>query len=524
MMVAMGPSGTFLICAGCPNLSFHKKIPARSELLRSRRQFNPAAVKLDSRHYVTFMVNEGDTLKWMGSVMGAGRWLEQARGRMTVNWGISPFINEHFPGLMEYFYESSSTQDVFVSSISGYGYYGPKHCTYARELAEREAALLPSCDVSVGSIYAVHGMLDATQGVLDAGTDDWLVRRGCAGYMFEAAQQNSLWMTSAGQPVLGVDWSLFYWKYRIPGEGEAQLRGVADRIKELARAQGSRAFIPVYGGSPSDFARIASYLPSDEFYVVGLDEMVEAARRAGPACDPVVAPVRPPVAKSFCGHMVSASSGDFCGESVALDLAAHGVGQMKAQLRFAWDERVLRIRVEENAGPGQPCESRQQAGYAAGEFDQSDGVALWFDFDLDGTREHGDYTLWLGFSSQQRRDLWCCTVNDRVLSGVYPEIAVSTTGQVGARTIEAVIAWAELERWLEERFQPEPRLGSCGRPGFTFACQPLLVEGRGGRAFLNGRSNRRENETAAVLEDQRERSLLPMPDGFDAHSLRVRLA
>jgi hypothetical protein len=30
MMVAMGPSGTFLICTGCPNLSFHKQGSVRS--------------------------------------------------------------------------------------------------------------------------------------------------------------------------------------------------------------------------------------------------------------------------------------------------------------------------------------------------------------------------------------------------------------------------------------------------------------------------------------------------------------
>jgi hypothetical protein len=74
--------------------------------LRARRRFDPSAVKLENRCYVTFMVNEGDTLKWMGSVMGAGRWLEPGRGRLPINWGISPFINEYYPGLMEYYYRN----------------------------------------------------------------------------------------------------------------------------------------------------------------------------------------------------------------------------------------------------------------------------------------------------------------------------------------------------------------------------------------------------------------------------------
>lgn len=524
MMVAMGPSGTFLICTGCPNLSFHKRVPRRAWPQRARRRLDPAAVKLDRRHYVTFMVNEGDTLKWMGSVMGSGRWLEPSRGKLPINWGVSPFINEQFPGLMDYFYESSSEQDVFVSSISGYGYYGLKHCRYARQLAEREAALLADIDVSVGSVYAVHAMLDATHGVLDEATEDWLVQRGCRGYLFEAAQQNTRWVTRAGQPVIGADWSLFYWKYRIPGEGEAQLRGVADRIRALAAASPETpAFIPVYSGSPADFARIATYLPEDEFKIVGLDEMVEAARLAGPFVRPAVASAADVSDRSFDGFLVKAGRGAFSGEPVVMDLGAHGAGHLKAQVRFAWDPEHLRIRVDELAPPRQACESLQQAGYAAGEFDQVDGLGLWFDFNLDGTRERGDFTLWLGFSSQGRRDLWCGMLNDRVLSGTHPEVTITTCGVVGARVIEASFAWADVARWLDPEHQPAPSLPAAVHGGFSFGCQPLLVEGRSGRAFLNGRSNRRENETAAVLEDQRKRSALPMPDGFDRHSLRVVL-
>ena len=524
MMVAMGPSSTFLICAGCPNLSFHKKVPLRHGPLRARRRFRPEDARLENRHYVTFMVNEGDTLKWMGSVMGAGRWLEPERGQLPVNWGISPFIDEHFPGLMEYFYESSGEQDVLVSSISGYGYYGLKHCRQARELAEREGRLLPPAGVTVGSVYAVHGMLEATRGELDAETDDWLVRRGCAGYLFESAQQHARWVTSAGQPLLGADWSMFYWKYRIPGEGEAQLRGVADRIRALAREKTAPSFIPVYGGSPSDFARIAAYLPADEFKVVGLDEMVALARLAGAPAPAPQSPAPAPVPRPFAGRLVRAAGiTGAAREPVVLDLGAFAQGRMKAQVSFAWDPQHLTIYAEELAGPARPCEAQQQAGYAAGEFDQADGVALWFDFDLDGTCERGDFTLWLGFSSLGRPNLSCSMLNDRVLAGVFPPVVASTQVCQGLRRIEARVAWSDLERALEARRQPAPSLTACIRPGFVFACQPLLVEGRAGRAFLNGRSNRRENGTAAALEDQRVRSSLPMPDGFDAASLRVRL-
>lgn len=528
MMVAMGPSGTFLICTGCPNLSFHRQVPATRWPLRSRRDFRPEQARVEDLCYVAFMVNEGDTLKWMGSVMGAGRWLESNRGRIPVNWGVSPFINERYPGLMEYFYDTSSSQDVFVSSISGYGYYGLKHSTHARELAAREQRLLADCDVTVGSIYAVHGMLDATNGRLDPATEDWLVWRGCRGYIFEAAQRNRVWMTRAGQPVIGVDWSLFYWKYRLPGQGLEQLKAVAARIEELAAAHRGPSFIPVYGGSPSDFIHIAAQLDPKRFKIVGIDEMVEVARRAFPCSQsqtPAARFVRQP-SRVFAGRTLRAGHGpDGFADSVDISVPGrNGAAGMTVRFRFAWDETHLHVRADELAGPVRRCESRQQAGYAAGEFDQTDGVGLWFDFDLDGTRERGDYTLWLGFSSLGRSDLWCCMCNDTVLSHTVPGVKAETWIEGGLRGIRASIAWHDLATWLEPPYQPEGGLAGAVARGYVLACQPMVAEGLGKRAFLNGRSNRRENATAAALQDERARPALPMPDGFDADSIRIQLS
>lgn len=525
MMVAMGPSGTFLICTGCPNLSFHEKISASSWPLRKRRRFDPSSVKLQRRAYVTFMVNEGDTLKWMGSVMGAGRWLEQGRGQLPVNWGISPFINERYPGLMEYFYRTSTEQDVFVSSISGYGYYGLKHSAKAMALADREAALLADSDVRVGSIYAVHGMLDATNGMLDPETEAWLMRRGADGYLFEAAQQPGLWMTRAGQPVIGADWSLFYWKYRIPGEGAAQLKAVAARIEEIAAQQGSPAFIPVYGGSPADFVRIAGHLDPARFSVVGLDEMVALARQAYPLQKPPAAPPPPVPPRRFLGTTLVAPKGPpEMSDPVEIDLAAFGMGRMRARIAFGWDPQRLHLLIEETAGPGKACEACSHAGYTAGEFDLADGIGLWFDFNGDGTRERGDFTLWLGFSSKTTDTLWACMINDRVLSSSFPRISALASSRRGLRRIEASVSWRELQAWLDPVHQPPGGLLSSIIPGFSFGCQPMLMEGWAGRAFRNGRSNRRQNATAAVLSDDRSVPALPMPDGFDSDSLHISLA
>lgn len=524
MMVAMAPSGTFLICTHCPNLSFHKQVPALQWPLRAKRRFAPASVRLESLHYVTFIVNEGDTLKWMGSVMGSGRWLEPERGRLPVNWGASTFITKEFPGMMEYFYQSSSELDLFVSAISGYGYYSPKHSACYRELAERERTLLPETDMTVGTIYSVHGMMDAVNGRLDWQTHDWLVRRGCQGYVFEAAQQPLHWTTAAGQPVMGADWSLFYWKHRIPGAGDEQLRNVAERIKEVAGMSSPPGFIPVYGGSPAEFVRIAGYLPPERFKIVALDEFIEAAKLAQPGL--YTTSVRAFEGQTLLApwtHEAAAGGVPFWSRPILVDLGSLGVGRMRAEVQFAWNRESLHVRVEECVSPPEPCESLCQAGFEAGEFDLVDAVGLWFDFNLDGTRERGDFTLWLGFSSTGRLDLACCNLNDRVLVSVQPRVRVGTGGQPGSRWIEAQVPWMELALLLDAEHHPVPGLPECVAGGFQFGCQPLLLEGKGGRAFLNGRSNRRQDRTAAVLEDNRGSNPIAAPNGWDRASWRVQL-
>jgi hypothetical protein len=330
-------------------------------------------------------------------------------------------------------------------------------------------------------------------------------------------------MTGAGQPVIGTDWSLFYWKYRLPGEGAAQRRAVAERIMELGGRGPGAAFVPVYGGSPAEFLDIASHLDPGRFTVVGLDEMIELARQAYPLDIPPPVPA-PVVSGSFRGLTLTAPHGSAeYGDPVEIDLSVFGSGRMRVLIRFGWDEENLHIMIEETAAPSRGCESRHQEGFAAGEFDLADGVGLWFDFNLDGTRERGDYTLRLGFSSRGCHDLWCAMLNDQVLSSVVPPVRVNTSVYLGLRRIDAAVSWAALEAALDHVHQPPGGLTGMVQPGFVLACQPMLIEGLAGRAFLNGQSNRRENATAAALQDERQPSAIPMPDGWDAYSVRVQL-
>lgn len=535
MMVGMAKSGHFLVCTHTPNISFHAGIRPRSTRFRQIRKDPPAEVVLEKKHYVTFLVNEGDTLKWMGSAMGHGQWLEPERGTLPVNWGVNAWLVDAFPGLMEMFYDTMSANDRFVSAITGYGYYNPKLSRATDLLARKEAERNPASDLTVGTVYAVHGMIDAANGILDEATDRWLVRRGCAGYVFESAQQSYVKFTSAGQPLIGVDWALFYWMHRF--EGPDRPAQAAARIREIAAENEAPFFIPVYSGSPSQFARIAALLPPDQFKVVLLDEMVELARLAGPRANGAAARASVPSAKprqEFRGTVVAAPratltvDGDVrkwdalgCG-TVEHDLARWGVGTSRARYRWAWDEQHLHVLVEELGGPDRPIESWDARGYEADEFDFVDGVAFWMDFTGAGTLERGGFTPWFGFSSRGRTDLYCCQLNNRTLSSPFPPARIATSGRPGHRLVEAAIRWRDLALALDPAQVPSGGLGAAIAEGFRFGCQPLLIEGRRGRAFLNGRSNKRQDKTAAALASDGDHRVLA-PDGFDADSLCVEL-
>jgi hypothetical protein len=534
MMIGLAKSGNFLVCTHTPNISFHAAIPVPSKPFKLKKKIVPEELIQRKKYYVSFLVNEGDTLKWMGSLMGFGAWLEPIRGSIPISWGINPWLTSNFPGLMKYYYDSMTENDSFYSLI-GYGYYNPKHSSQMEHLTALEAKYGPEADVTAGSIYAVHSMIDATNGHLDERTEDYLVSRKCRGYAFESAQESYLKFTRTGQPVIGTDWELFYWWHRFPAEKDPVI-ATAEHIKTLARKHEAPYFIPVYGGSPSSFARIAELLPKDEFEIVRLDEMVELAKIYGIEIPPVHTP-RQGVAKiesrartvkipQVNGWRPDGDLGKWrmTGQKpVEIDLGRSGCGRLKVEYRWVWNKEYLFFLIEEKTSAAKPIESLDWRFYEAGEFDFVDGTAFWFDFDMNGTSERGDFTPWFGFSSRGLGELYCCQLNDKVLTSSSPKALVSTSMKWGVRVIEAAIRWKDIAEYLTEEHLPSGGLVESIHPGFRMGCQPLLIEGNAGRAFLNGRSNKRQNNTAAALESA-STSAIPAPTGFDSDSVVLELA
>ena len=532
-ILGLAKSGSFLMCTHTANLSFQKMLKRDVTEFKHKKEIDKSRIKLNKdKYYLTFIISEGDTLKFYASMMQGGQWWQEERGRFPINWGANSWIVQHYPGMMEYYYDTLTPNDRFVSAVTGYGYYNVKYSSNTMQFADLENKWNKYSDITAGTVYSVHGMLSASNGIFDDDFEEWLDRRGCAGYTFESSQNHYLRFTKSGKPVLGLDWRLFYWQYR---HGSDPIEGVVNTINELAENNKPPFFIPLYSGSPEEFSKIYDKLDKDKFEVVFLDEMIELAKQHGKEIKQThidEGRLKPEKSESVninaChvdwDKVPDMSEWDNIDSSeLILDLSKFNAGKMSASYKFAWNEDSLFMLIKEIEPPEHKCEASEQRNYEVDEFDMVDGTALYMDFDNNGTSERGDYTPWLGFSSKGRRDLYVNILNNRVLVSTEPEIQITTDIIEGRRIINAAVKWKDIEKYLENYNLPQKGLCNSIKPGYFFGCQPLLLEGMGGRAFLNGNTGKKQDNVAASLEKSGLKNTEEPPTGFDKYSINVKL-
>ena len=86
----------------------------------------PPVPQLENKIYVAMFVSDGDNIQYVEHYMRQ-YWDRNAdsRGKVAVNWTISPACADTCPGMMNYFYDTATEKDCFVSGPSGMGYAMP---------------------------------------------------------------------------------------------------------------------------------------------------------------------------------------------------------------------------------------------------------------------------------------------------------------------------------------------------------------------------------------------------------------
>ncbi len=84
----------------------------------------PKRPKLENKVYATVYISDGDNIQYCQHAM-AKIFEQSGRGKMAMNWTISPALADIAPMMLNYYYRKATTNDCFVSGPSGMGYSMP---------------------------------------------------------------------------------------------------------------------------------------------------------------------------------------------------------------------------------------------------------------------------------------------------------------------------------------------------------------------------------------------------------------
>ena len=99
----------------------------------------PKRPKLENKVYAAIYISDGDNIQYCQHAMA--KIYEQAgRGKMALNWTVSPALADIAPMMLNYYYRKATNNDCFVSGPSGLGYAMPYDAHNSRYYAGATSA------------------------------------------------------------------------------------------------------------------------------------------------------------------------------------------------------------------------------------------------------------------------------------------------------------------------------------------------------------------------------------------------
>lgn len=84
----------------------------------------PPKPVLRNKIYVAFILSDGDNLQFTEHLMRK-LWNNPDRGKVPMGWTVSPAMLDAMPGVLNYYSQTSTSNDNLISGPSGYGYTYP---------------------------------------------------------------------------------------------------------------------------------------------------------------------------------------------------------------------------------------------------------------------------------------------------------------------------------------------------------------------------------------------------------------
>ena len=84
----------------------------------------PTTPSLGNKIYVTFTMSDGDNIQYDQHRLRI-MWDNPARGRVPINWTISPLLLDAAPAILDHYTRTATANDLFMAGPSGAGYAYP---------------------------------------------------------------------------------------------------------------------------------------------------------------------------------------------------------------------------------------------------------------------------------------------------------------------------------------------------------------------------------------------------------------
>jgi len=103
----------------CSNLTVHS---GTSRIINTKPI--PPKPVLKNKIYVAFVLSDGDNLQYTEHLMRK-LWNNPDRGTVPIGWTVSPAMLDAMPAALNYYWQTSTSNDNLISGPSGYGYTYP---------------------------------------------------------------------------------------------------------------------------------------------------------------------------------------------------------------------------------------------------------------------------------------------------------------------------------------------------------------------------------------------------------------
>ena len=106
------------------NMSLHSRYEVKTPLEQNRPEADLILRDSEDVIYMMIVMGDYDSVGSLYTKMTVN-WKNDKRGQIPLAWSLNPNLIEHYPDIIEYFYNTATPNDYFVANVGGAGWYNP---------------------------------------------------------------------------------------------------------------------------------------------------------------------------------------------------------------------------------------------------------------------------------------------------------------------------------------------------------------------------------------------------------------